>query len=265
MLRKKLYIMICILLSVLLLGGCSTQQQKQLPKLMIGYDEYRPFSYIDENGNPSGICMEIAKEACRRLQYEPVFREIEWDNKDSYLRNGEIDCIWGCFSMNGLEEDYSWVGPYMNGRQVVAVLQESEIQSLQDLSGKRIAVKIGTQPESIFLDETDITVPQAQVVYCLTDVDEIVTALRNDYVDACAGYSAALRYQLEKAGVSYRFLDEDLMHSKLGIAFRKDSETKLREKIDTVLQEMQEDGTTRQILESYGLNADKALGGIYGD
>lgn len=259
-------VFLCMILISIALCGCSRQsQQKQIPKLIIGYDEYRPFCYIDENGNPSGICMEIAKEVCSRLQYEPVFREIEWDNKDSYLRNGEIDCIWGCFSMNGLEEEYSWVGPYMNGRQVVAVLENSEIQSIEDLQGKRIAVKTGTQPESIFLDETDISVPQVQVVYCLTDVDEIVTALRNDYVDACAGYSAALKYQLEKAGVSYRFLDEDLMHSKLGIAFRKSSETKMREKIDMVLQEMQEDGTTRQILEAYGMNADKSLGGIYGN
>ena len=37
------------------------------------------------------------------------------------LENKEIDCLWGCFSMDGRENDYKWAGPYMVSRQVVAV------------------------------------------------------------------------------------------------------------------------------------------------
>ena len=261
-LLKKSLILISLLFVVLFPYGCARQAEPVLPKLVIGYDDYRPFCYLDEDGEPAGIVMEIAKEACQRMGYEPVFVEIEWDKKDTYLERGEIDCIWGCFSMNELEDDYSWVGPYMNGRQVVAILKSSNLKSLNDLQGKRVAVKAGTQPESIFLGETDARIPQVQVVYSLTDVDEVVTALRNDYVDACAGYSAALIYFLEKADVQYRFLSEDLLHSRLGVAFLKDSNEKFRKELGSVLREMQEDGTTKQILEMHGLDADKALEGI---
>ena len=259
---KKLFILISLIFVVLLPCGCAGRSEPVLPKLVIGYDDYRPFCYLGEDGETAGITMEIAKEACRRMGYEPVFVEIEWDKKDAYLERGEIDCIWGCFSMNGLEDDYSWVGPYMNGRQVVAVLKSSNLKSVSDLEGKRVAVKAGTQPESIFLGETDARIPQVQVVYSLTDVDEVVTALRNDYVDACAGYSAALIYFLEKADVQYRFLSEDLLHSRLGVAFMKGSNEKFRKELGSVLREMQEDGTTKQILEMHGLDADKALEGI---
>ena len=165
--------------------------------------------------------------------------------------------------MNGLEDQYSWVGPYMNARQVVAVLEDSDLQSLDDLEGKKVAVKAGTQPESIFLGETEEKVPQVQTVYSLTDVDEVVTALRNDYVDACAGYTAALIYLLEKTNVQYRFLEEDLLQSRLGVAFQKDCNQEFREKLTQTLAEMQQDGTTERILKAYGLNTEKALGGIH--
>lgn len=37
------------------------------------------------------------------------------------MENGTVDCIWGSFLMNGREDDYTWAGPYLNSRQVVAV------------------------------------------------------------------------------------------------------------------------------------------------
>lgn len=246
--------------SILGMCGCTAQQAKQLPTLVIGYDDYRPYNYVDEEGNQAGIDAELAKEACKRMGYEPVFQSIQWDKKDEYLANGEVDCLWSCFSMNGRDEDYSWVGPYMYSRQVVAVLEDSPIQSLADLTGKKIVVKVSTKPESIFLDRTDSAIPQVKTVYCLTDVNEVVTALRNEYVDACAGHAATLTYLLKNAGVDYRFLDEELLRSELGVAFLAGSDDAVQEKLEEALQEMKEDGTTARILSEYGLNAEKALG-----
>lgn len=259
---KKGIIVISAILCLAFLGSCSTETGSQLPELVIGYDDYRPYCYFDGDGEPAGISMELAIEACRRMGYEPVFKEIPWEEKEKYLEDGEIDCIWGCFSMNGIEDAYSWVGPYMYGRQVVAVLEDSNIYSLSDLEGKKIAVKSGTQPERIFLARTDGRIPQVKELYCLTDVDEVATALRGNYVDACAGYVATLIDLLEKGDVSYRFLEEDLMFSKLGVAFAKDSNSGVQEELVSVLRQMQEDGTTGQILESYGLDVEKALGGV---
>lgn len=85
--------------------------------------------------------------------------------------------------------------------------------------------------------------------------------MRDDYVDACAGYAAAVREQLRNAGVEYRFLNEDFARAKLGIAFSKGSDEKLRNKLSDALDEMLADGTTTHILQAYGVNTDKVLGG----
>lgn len=164
--------------------------------------------------------------------------------------------------MDEREGEYAWVGPYMNSREVVAVLKGSSIKKLADLAGKSIAVKVTTKPETVFLDREDKRVPKVKNVISLTGAEEMVAALRNEYVDAVAGHAAALRYSLNAAGVSYRLLDEDLMHVKLGVAFAKNSDEAIRSKLRDALDEMLADGTTKAILEKYGIDADKVLEGV---
>ena len=195
------------------------------------------------------------------MGYEPVFEQIEWNRRDVLLASGKIDCLWSCFSMDGQEDRYAWVGPYMCSRQIVAVLYDSPIKHLSDLEGKSVAVRVGSKAETTFLEHTETGVPQVQNVYCLNNLNDVITALHNDYVDACAGYAAAVREQLRNAGVEYRFLDEDLARAKLGVAFSKGSDEELRNKLSDALDEMLADGTTARILQAYGVDTDKVLGG----
>lgn len=86
---------------VLLISGCSittqksTSSQENMPEIIIGSDDFPPFNYSDENGEPAGIDVDIANEALGRLGYKPVFTKIVWDDKDKDLENKEIDCLWG--------------------------------------------------------------------------------------------------------------------------------------------------------------------------
>lgn len=206
--------------------------------------------------------MELAREACRRMGYEPVFRKVDWDSRDELLTGGGIDCLWSCYSMDGQEHDYDWVGPYMRSRQVVAVLEESPIGHLTQLSGRTVAVRVGAKAESLFLRHAEANVPVVQTVFSLNSMAEVATALRNGYVNAIAGYGAAVREALNNSGVAYRFLEEELGHANLGIAFAKGSDPVLLDKLTQALKDMQEDGTTARILSGYGIDLDKALGSI---
>lgn len=258
--KRRILFFLFIIFVALFFCGCG-KQEKALPKLIIGCDNYRPYSYTDEDGEAAGMDVELAKEACRRMGYTPVFRRIDWNKRDDLLASREIDCLWSCFSMEGQEERYAWVGPYMYSRQVVAVLENSSIYHLKDLKGKKVAVRVSSDAEDIFLQQTDERIPSVQKVYCMNDLSEVVTALRNNYVEACAGHAAAIREQLENAGVSYRFLEENLVRTGLGVAFSKESDAALRQKLAAALEEMQADGTTARILEGYGVDVDKVLGG----
>ena len=212
---------------LLLLTGCvseipvSETGQEKMRKIIVGSDRYEPYIYLDEEGKFSGIDVELMTEAFHRMGYEPEFREILWENKKDALTDGTVDCLWGCFSMNGREDEYQWAGPYLYSSQVVVVREDSEIQTVSDLTGKRIAVQETSKAEEYLLQLNNEKVPDVEMVYAFSNMDEVYSALRKGYVDAICGHESALNVLVESAPDQYRILKENLFAVRLGVAFDK--------------------------------------------
>lgn len=261
--RRSMVLLAMLLVCLPLLTACSgsAPAEEDLPELVIGSDDYRPFNYIDTTGRFAGIDVELATEACRRMGYRAVFEQIDWDKKDTLLQAGKVDCLWGSFSMNGREDAYLWAGPYMYSRQLVAVQRDSDIWTLADLTEQDVAVQIGGKPEALLLGKEGDVPCRVDTVYCLLNIDEVIIALKKGYVDACVGHETALAELLDDSRGSYRFLDEPLLVSELGVAFDRDSDPALRDRLQAVLEEMRQDGTIRAILARYELDEENALEG----
>ena len=253
---------ILAIITCLLLTGCRKQtpapETDPLPVLKIGSDEYAPYFFIDEDGTYAGIDVELAIEACRRIGYTAELHRINWQTKDTSLKNGEIDCLWGSFSMSGREDRYIWAGPYMTSRQVVAVRSDSTIESLADLADKRIGVQASAKPDELFSDTPNGNIPKIRYLYCFSTINNVFAALRKGYVDAIAGHETAFREFMKLTPDSYRILEEPLLEVNLGVAFLLGSDGELAEKLTEALHEMQEDGFTAAVLMRYGLDPERA-------
>ena len=226
--------------------------------LVIGSDDYAPYSYLDSDGF-AGFDVELAEEACRRLGYAPEFRRIAWEQKDALLQSGEIDCIWGCFTLTGRETLYCWAGPYAKSRQMVAVRTESGIKNLAGLAGRCVAVQMTGKPEELFLTRPSENIPDVAAVYSFSSSAEIYAALRKDYVDAVAAHENALRTGAQGSVPmpdSIVMLSEPLFVSELGVAFAKDAgREELAEKLTETLLAREAEGFTDALAEKYGLAA----------
>ena len=146
------------------LAGCknasTSKKETEQPVITLGSDSYPPYNYLNEDGIPTGIDVELATEAFKRMGYQLDIVQINWEDKKKLVESGEIDCIMGCFSMEGRLDEYRWAGPYIASRQVVAVNESSDIYRLSDLEGKNLAVQSTTKPEEIFLNQTDERIPK---------------------------------------------------------------------------------------------------------
>ena len=187
---KKLLCAVCgAELFAVLLSGCSAESSEadnkaddSLQILRIGIDdEYEPYTYIDENCELTGIDIDLAREACRRIGRRPEFMAVKWDSKKEALKNGEVDCIWSCLSMTGRENEYSWAGPYMNSRIVIVVDRNSDIDTISDLKNKRVSVMTGTKPEELLLNEDDPDIPDIEKLYVFDNMEVATASLRTGY------------------------------------------------------------------------------------
>ena len=253
-----------------LLSGCAARQtadagDENLPAIIVGCDDYTPFSYLDTNGNMTGIDVELAREAFRRMGYRAECRIISWEEKKALLEAGTIDCVWSSFTMDGREDEYQWAGPYMLSRQVVAVNPDSAIQTLADLEGKTLVVQSTTKPEQLFEAGTDPRLPQLRALISLQERDLIYTTVSKGYADALAAHETAVQQFMKDYGVEYRILDEPLAAVGLGVAFAKDDKRGLAGRLTRTFGEMLADGTTRDIVGRYLDDPGHYLDGLEGE
>jgi polar amino acid transport system substrate-binding protein len=265
--KKYRHVILTVSLVLTLFSGCAQRdhavsETAALPEFRIGIDAvYEPYTYVDDSGNYAGLDVELATEACQRMGRTPVFVPLKWEEKNDDLAAGNIDAIWSCFSMNGREDSYDWVGPYMHSRQVVAVRSDSDVQSLSDLANLRVGVMSTTQPESIFLQRSNESIPTPRGVYCMDSMDLVVAAMENSYVDAVAGHETTLRQYMSQSPGEYRLLSEELLSADVGIAFQVGQNEDLQADLTRALSEMEADGTLERTLERYGIQTTQGSGG----
>lgn len=239
--------------------GGTDAKNSGLPQILIGSDTYPPYIYLNNDGTPTGIDVEIATEAFRRMGYAARFEVIDWEQKTALVESGAIDCIWGCFSMQGRETLYRWAGPYMVSRQVVAVNADSSIQSLSDLAGKTVMVQSTTKPESIFLSGSDPRIPQTVEVFSIEDRSVQYAMLACGYVDAIAAHETAILQYMKDNNAVFRILEEPLLVTGLGVAFAKNDSRGLDHQLNDTFAQMREDGTLERIVGKYLEHASQYL------
>ena len=239
--------------------GGTDAKNSDLPQILIGSDTYPPYIYLNNDGTPAGIDVEIATEAFRRMGYAARFEVIDWEQKTALVESGAIDCIWGCFSMQGRETLYRWAGPYMVSRQVVAVNADSSIQSLSDLAGKTVMVQSTSKPEGIFLSGSDPRIPQTVEVFSIEDRNVQYAMLACGYVDAIAAHETAILQYMKDNNAVFRILEEPLLVTGLGVAFAKNDSRGLDHQLNDTFAQMREDGTLERIVGKYLEHASQYL------
>lgn len=105
--KRRIFGVFAAALAGVLLCGCTAvedmqEHQTETPiTIKVGSDNYPPFNYTDENGNPAGIDVDLAKESFGRLGYAVSFVGIDWEEKKKLVEHGDIDCIWDVFPLMG--------------------------------------------------------------------------------------------------------------------------------------------------------------------
>lgn len=95
-------------------GFSSADAGGEIATLTVGFDQaYPPYGYVGDDGEFTGLDLELAAEVAKRNDWELKLEPIDWDAKDTLLNSGAITFIWNGFTMEGREDDYTFSDPYM--------------------------------------------------------------------------------------------------------------------------------------------------------
>ena len=218
--------------------------------LIVGFDQdFPPVGFVGDDGEYTGFDLELAQEVAKRLGLEYKAQPIAWDSKDMELESGNIDCIWNGFTMTGREDDYTWTEPYMANQQVFVVANDSDINSQADLAGKIVEVQADSSAEAALKEAPELTATFKELL-TTADYNTAFMDLEQGAVDAIAMDVIVAGYQIQQRNADFKILDDSLSEEEYGVGFKKGN-TELRDKVQSTLEEMAEDGTLQEVSEKW--------------
>lgn len=128
--------------------------------------------------------------------------------------------------------------------------ENTEVNSLEDLKGKVVAVQEGGVGQEIANEQAEKIGFEVKM---LGDGTMGIEELKLDRCDAWICSEISLYHDAKKAGVDVRVIEEPIVASTTGYFFRKDDERsdKIRENVDKALEEMLADGTIKTLTEKW--------------
>jgi len=261
---KKVLVFALVAIMVLGLVACGAQGEKT--KFVVGFDaEFPPYGYMDENGQYTGFDLELAEEVCKIYGWELVKQPIDWNSKDFELSSKAINCIWNGFTMTGREDLYTWTEPYVDNTIVIVTLASKNLTTLASLKGKNVAVQADSSAYSALTnkEDNDKNLALAASFAKLETVKDYNTAFANlesGLVDAVAVDIGVANYQLESRGASkFTIIEEAVAVEQYAVGFLLGN-TELRDKVQTALDKLVENGTFTRLAQKYELTDAVCLG-----
>ncbi len=228
---------------------------KAAGKLVVGVEgTYPPFTYHDDNGELTGLDIELGKALADKLGVEVEFQEAAWDSLLIGIDTERFDTVINSVSITDERaEKYDFSDPYYyEARHVVVRADDDSIHGPEDLNGKKIA----TNTTNAFIPWYE---EQGVEVVGVDTSGEAIDLLLSGRVDFVGINVPVLNAYLQEHPDAADKVKEAFVipnsEDVIAIPVRK-GEPEFLDAINAALAELREEGTLKEISEKY-------LGGDY--
>ncbi len=142
--------------------------------------DYPPFGIVEDDGRANGFSVELLRAALAAMGREVTFRTGTWAEVRGWLEEGQIQALPLVGRTPEREAIFDFTFPYMSLHGAIVVRDRStDIQSLSDLIGRRVAVMQGDNAEE-FLRRED----RGFEIHTTASFQEALQELSNGRYDA---------------------------------------------------------------------------------
>ena len=211
---------------------------------------FPPYEMTADDGSFEGIDIEIAGAIADKLGLELQVDDMDFDAALLAAQTGKSDMIMAGVTVT---EDRLTVmdfsDTYASGIQVVIVPEDSDITSIDDMTGKMIGVQRGTTGDLYCSDTVENGGFGEENVTPYDNGLTAVQALMNGQVD-CVVIDNAPAQEFVAANPGLKILDTEYANEDYAIGVAKGN-TALLDAINGALAELKADGTLQSIVDKY--------------
>lgn len=210
---------------------------------------FAPFEFQNESGEFVGIDMDLLKAIAEDQGFSYEIQVLGFDAAVQSLQAGQSDAVIAGMSITPERQDtFDFSESYFDSGVVMGIKADNEeIKSYEDLRGKNVAVKTGTEG-SAFAESI-----KAEYGFTTTYFKDS----SNMYEDVISGNSAAcfedypvLGYAVSQ-DIGLKIVTEKEQGSSYGFAVNKGQNAELLDMFNKGLANLKENGKYQEILDTY--------------
>lgn len=204
--------------------------------------EFRPFSMTNASGEMSGFDIDVANAIAEELGLEPNPQKQKFASIVEGVKTGRFDAAVASHTITeDRAEQVAFSNPYYYSGAQIFTRPGSDIETLEDLEGKEIAVSKGSTYSKYAEEATDNIKTYDSDVVALQSLskgrhDAVIT----DFLTGKEAMQQELDIEAKKM----------IERSEQAVAVAKEN-TKLLEDINAALDKLREDGTLTEISKEY--------------
>lgn len=257
--KKIIAAILCLALMACLFAGCGSANEAEdvadssSDKVWVIVTDtvFKPFEYTDNDGNFVGIDVDILAAVAEDQGFKYELKSIGWDASIAACQAGQADAMIAGASITEKRISEGWIfsDGYYTATQCMAVKANSDIASFDDLNGKTVAVKTGTQgaayAESL-KDEYGF-----DITY-LEDSPTMYQAVAGGQAAACFEDTPIMASSIKDSGLDLKIVEgSENEGSPYGLAIHKADRQEFIDIFNAGLKNIKENGKYDEILSKY--------------
>ena len=209
--------------------------------------DFPPFESRNTAGELEGFDIELANYIADELGYKLEIKDMKFDGLIGALQNDRIDMVLsGMSATDKRKENVDFSTEYNRSGEMFITLKDSDVQSIEDLKGKKLGVQLGTIQEDgakkIKAETVDFEIK------AVDNANILIQELLSDRIDAAYVDKAVAKGFIAEQDLA-GFDDPTSSSPGMGIAFPKGSD--LVEKVNVVLKEAEESGKLQELKDKW--------------
>lgn len=260
---RKFKFVITLIIMVLVITGCASGG-KEKPrkdnwndfqtdkKVVIGFDNtFVPMGFQDKSGKDVGFDIDLANAVFEKHGIKVQWQAINWDLKETELKNGNIDLIWNGYSKTDERESIvQFTKQYMVNEQVIVVKKSKNIKAISDLKDKVLGAQNGSSGYDTFNSNPEVlkTIVKNNDATQYESFNEALIDLENDRIDALLIDKVYANYYLKQQNKldDFNILNAGFESEAFAVGARK-ADITLVNKINEAFYELYREGKFQEI------------------
>ncbi|WP_221563807.1 basic amino acid ABC transporter substrate-binding protein [Alkalihalobacillus sp. TS-13] len=245
-----LFMLIGLLTILAACGGSGESSGDNNKELEVVTDAaYAPFEYM-KGDKIVGFDIDFMDAVMEEAGYTPKYKNIGWDPLFVEIQGEKADVAISAITINeDRKQTYDFSTPYFESRNMILIPEDSDIQSAEDLKGKKVAVQNGTTGQAAV--EKILGSNHKDIKKFDNNTLAIMELVQGGVDAVVADNSVVLEYAKNNPDKKLKTIsDEENFESEFyGLMFPKGSD--LKADFDKAVKEVIENGTYAEIYKEW--------------